>query len=92
MQFDDFFGLDNICKSRFDDIHSVVDIKFETLDQGSKGCKKRGVFGYKSRTCQQLEIHNRKSHDFDSHEGRGAKVKGVEETAVVEADSLNSMG
>lgn len=31
MQFDDFFGLDNIFKSRFDAIHTVVDIKFERL-------------------------------------------------------------
>lgn len=37
-------------------------------------------------------FHNRKSHDFDSHECGGAKVKGVEETTGVEADSVNSMG
>lgn len=37
-------------------------------------------------------FHKRKSHDFDSHERSGAKVKGVEETVGVEADSLNSMG
>lgn len=89
MQFDDFFGLDNICKSRFDDIHSVVDIKFERLLTRGQKAVRNVVF---LDINQQLEIHNRKSHDFDSHEGRGAKVKGVEETAVVEADSLNSMG
>lgn len=37
-------------------------------------------------------FHNKKSHDFDSHECGGAKVKGVEETVGVEADSVNSMG
>lgn len=47
-------------------------------------------FGYYPRTHQQI-FHNRKSHDFDSHEHGGAKVKGVEETAGEEADSANSM-
>lgn len=37
-------------------------------------------------------FHKRKSHDFDSHECGGAKVKGVEETVGVEEDSVNSMG
>lgn len=35
-------------------------------------------------------FHKRKS--LDSHECSGAKVKGVEETVGVEADSVNSMG
>lgn len=47
-------------------------------------------FGYYPRTHQQI-FHNRKSHDFDSHEHGGAKVKGVEETAGEEVDSANSM-
>lgn len=37
-------------------------------------------------------FHNKKSHDFDSHEHGGAKVKGEEETAGVEVDSANSTG
>lgn len=48
-------------------------------------------FGHHPRTHQQI-FHNRKSHDLDSHERGGAKVKGVEETVGVEADSVNSMG
>lgn len=47
--------------------------------------------GWHRRTHQQI-FHNRKSHDLDSHERGGAKVKGVEGTAGVEADSVNSMG
>lgn len=37
-------------------------------------------------------FHHTKSHDVDSHVCGGAKVKGVEETVGVEADSINSMG
>lgn len=50
-----------------------------------------GSPGYQPRTHKQI-FHNRKSHDFDSHECGGAKVKGVEETVGVEADPVNSMG
>lgn len=48
-------------------------------------------FGYHPRTHPQI-FHNRKSHDLDSHERCGAKVKGVEETVGVEAGSAYSMG
>lgn len=51
-----------------------------------------GQFGYHPRTYQQSDNSTIKSHDFDSHECSGAKVKGVEETVGVEADPLNSMG
>lgn len=47
---------------------------------------------WKSPKDMSTIFHNRKSHDFYSHERGGAKAKGVEETAGVEADSANSTG
>lgn len=50
-----------------------------------------GHFGHQPRKQQQI-FHQKKSHDFDSLEHGGAKVKGVEEIAGEEADSADSMG
>lgn len=59
--------------------------------RGSKGSKCGSLDITQGHINRQI-FHNRKSHDFDSHERGGAKVKGVEETVGVEADSVNSMG